>query len=158
MKRYVRLHLPAGDFFLAEENGALTNAGFMLSESDLGIKETTPLLKEALAQLTAYFDGRLFEFDLPLALKGTEFQTKVWNALKRIPYARTRTYAEIAEETGNKNAARAVGNANNKNPIAVIIPCHRVIGANGALTGYAAGLDIKRFLLNLEQRFKDDVR
>jgi methylated-DNA-[protein]-cysteine S-methyltransferase len=117
------------------------------------IKES-PLIKEAWGQLYEYFSGRLFKFDLPLAPSGTDFQQRVWQALKTIPYGQVKSYKDIAIAIGNKNAARAVGMANNKNPIPIIIPCHRVIGANGQLVGYGGGLDIKRYLLNLEGKFK----
>ena len=109
------------------------------------------LLMKAIVQLTEYFEGRRREFDLPINPKGTEFQRKVWKALAGIPYGETRTYGEIATQIGNRKAARAVGNANNKNPILLLIPCHRVIGADGSLTGFGCGLNIKEYLLNLEK-------
>ena len=96
--------------------------------------------------------GRRREFQLPLAPKGTEFQQKVWKALLDIPYGETRSYGEIARAIGNPKASRAVGMANNRNPIAIIIPCHRVIGSTGKLVGYGGGLDKKEFLLNLERQ------
>jgi methylated-DNA-[protein]-cysteine S-methyltransferase len=105
----------------------------------------------ATLQLQAYFEGKLTAFDLPLTLKGTPFQVKVWEALQRIPYGETRTYKEVAELVGNPKAVRAVGGANNKNPVPVIIPCHRVIGSSGALVGYGGGLDKKVNLLELEK-------
>jgi methylated-DNA-[protein]-cysteine S-methyltransferase len=104
----------------------------------------------ALSQLTEYFAGEREEFDLPLDPQGTEFQLAVWRALTEIPYGETRSYGQIAESVGRPKAARAVGMANNKNPIAVIVPCHRVIGAGGALVGYAGGLERKTLLLELE--------
>lgn len=104
----------------------------------------------AAAQLTAYFAGKLTQFDLPLAPAGTEFQRRVWSALRLIPYGQTWSYAQLAREVGSVTASRAVGLANGKNPIALIIPCHRVIGSDGSLTGYGGGLDRKRFLLDLE--------
>lgn len=113
----------------------------------------TPLLREASGQLDAYFAGRLKVFSLPLAPKGTDFQQKVWNVLRQIPYGETRTYGEIALLAGNPKASRAVGMANNRNPLPVFIPCHRVIGTNGSLTGYAGGLDVKLKLLQLEGCF-----
>lgn len=102
--------------------------------------------------ITDYLDGKIKEFDLPLNLQGTEFQKKVWQKLQEIPYGRTKTYGEIARELGNSNASRAVGMANSKNPIPLIIPCHRVIGSNGKLTGFAHGLKIKDQLLQLESQ------
>lgn len=105
---------------------------------------------EAVEQLAAYFAGELTEFDVQLKLVGTEFQRKVWKALRTIPYGETRSYGEIAEQIGSPGASRAVGMANGRNPIGIIIPCHRVIGATGGLTGYGGGVDRKRTLLALE--------
>ncbi|MBD0711969.1 MULTISPECIES: methylated-DNA--[protein]-cysteine S-methyltransferase [unclassified Streptomyces] len=105
---------------------------------------------EAIRQLDAYFAGDLTEFDLPLHLVGTEFQLRVWAELCRIPYGETRTYGELAALLGNPAASRAVGLANGKNPVGVIVPCHRVIGAGGGLTGYGGGLDRKQRLLAFE--------
>jgi len=136
-----------------EENGtAITKLNFINKEVQEEIIEEheTALLKEAIKQLNEYFDGKRKSFDLPLEPKGTEFQNKVWNALKEIPFGETRSYGEIAKIIGNEKASRAVGMANNKNPIAIIVPCHRVIGANGKLVGYAGGLDLKEKLLKLE--------
>jgi methylated-DNA-[protein]-cysteine S-methyltransferase len=104
----------------------------------------------AVEQLEAYFAGELTEFDLPLKLHGTPFQCRVWAGLRTIPYGETVTYGELAEQIGRSGASRAVGLANGKNPIGVIVPCHRVIGSTGSLTGYGGGLDRKRFLLDLE--------
>ncbi|MFE1551025.1 methylated-DNA--[protein]-cysteine S-methyltransferase [Streptomyces sp. NPDC058718] len=105
---------------------------------------------EAIRQLDAYFAGELTEFDLPLHLVGTPFQLRVWEELRRIPYGETRTYGELAEALGNPTASRAVGLANGKNPVGIVVPCHRVIGAGGSLTGYGGGLDRKQRLLALE--------
>lgn len=110
-----------------------------------------PLLLEAAGQLRAYFAGDLREFDLPLAPRGTEFQRQVWAAVSAIPHGATATYSEIAAAVGRPSARRAVGAANGRNPLPVIVPCHRVIGAAGALTGYGGGLDRKRSLLDLER-------
>jgi len=137
-----------------EENGkAITKLDFINKDMEEEIIEEneTALLKEAINELNEYLDGNRSSFDLPLEPKGTEFQKKVWNALKEIPYGETRSYGEIAKIIGNEKAARAVGMANNKNPIAIIVPCHRVIGANGKLVGYAGGLDLKEKLLQLER-------
>jgi methylated-DNA-[protein]-cysteine S-methyltransferase len=112
----------------------------------------TPLIKKAAAQLAEYFDGRRRVFDLPLALRGTDFQLSVWKALQGIPAGVTRSYKEVAALIGKPKAYRAVGMANNCNPIAIIIPCHRVIGEDGSLTGYAGGLHVKQYLLDLEKR------
>ncbi|HZJ58018.1 MAG TPA: methylated-DNA--[protein]-cysteine S-methyltransferase [Clostridia bacterium] len=111
----------------------------------------TPILAEAARQLDEYFCGRRKEFDLRLEPMGTEFMNKVWTSLLKIPYGQTRSYKDIAESIGKNKAYRAVGLANNRNPISIIIPCHRVVGSNGALVGYGGGLEIKTFLLNLEQ-------
>jgi len=117
-----------------------------------GENRETELIKRAYMELSEYFSGKRRRFSVPVSPDGTEFQKKVWNALCSIPHGETRTYGEIAEALGNKNAARAVGMACNKNPIAIIIPCHRVVGKSGALTGYAGGLDIKQKLLDIECR------
>ena len=106
--------------------------------------------KAAADQLDAYFEGERTRFDLPLAPVGSEFQQRVWAALQEIPYGQTESYGEVAERIGSPGAARAVGLANGKNPISILIPCHRVVGANGSLTGYGGGLDRKRQLLDLE--------
>jgi len=111
----------------------------------------TKLINNASSQLNEYLNGIRNTFDLPLNPEGTEFQKKVWAALCEIPYGETRSYKQIAEAAGNSKASRAVGMANNKNPIMIFIPCHRVIGANGSLVGYAGGLDMKEKLLNLEK-------
>lgn len=115
-------------------------------------KIPVPLMK-CLRQLDEYFSGRRKNFELPLKPEGTEFQKRVWNQLLKIPYGKTMSYGEIAEKAGNSKASRAVGNANNKNRIAVIIPCHRVIGSYGDLTGYAGGLKKKKWLLDHEKNF-----
>ena len=139
---------PVGPVTIAAENGRITSLSFGASLHS----EPTPLLLEAKKQLEEYFAGRRREFQLPLAPKGTEFQQKVWKALLDIPYGETRSYGEIARAIGNPKASRAVGMANNRNPIAIIIPCHRVIGSTGKLVGYGGGLDKKEFLLNLERQ------
>jgi methylated-DNA-[protein]-cysteine S-methyltransferase len=105
---------------------------------------------EAERQLMEYFEKKRKIFDLPITLNGTDFQKSVWNALLGVPWGETRTYGQIAEIIGNPKASRAVGMANNRNPISIIVPCHRIIGTNGALVGYGGGLDIKRLLLDLE--------
>jgi methylated-DNA-[protein]-cysteine S-methyltransferase len=109
--------------------------------------------KEVRSQLKAYFAGQLTEFDIPLAGQGTSFQQTVWKALRKIPYGMTQTYGSLAKRIGNPNASRAVGLANGRNPIGIIVPCHRVIGANGTLTGYAGGVQRKQWLLEHERRY-----
>lgn len=126
---------------------------FNINDSNY-VKKDTKLLLEAEKQLKEYFEGKRKEFNLPLEENGTDFQKKVWDALKKIPYGETRTYKDIAKVVGNEKAARAVGMANNKNNIPIIIPCHRVIGNNGALVGYALGLEVKKYLLDLENKNK----
>ncbi len=107
----------------------------------------SPLLAQAAVQLQEYFDGRRQVFDLPLAPRGTDFQLSAWNALAAIPFGQTRSYAEQAAALGRPTATRAVGAANGRNPLPIVLPCHRVIGANGALTGFGGGIEVKRWLL-----------
>jgi len=111
------------------------------------------MFEQPMLQLQEYFTGTRVSFDLPHSPKGTEFQKRVWLELCRIPYGTTCSYRELATEVGNSNASRAVGMANGKNPISIIVPCHRVIGADGSLTGYGGGLDAKKWLLSHESRF-----
>ena len=140
-----------GKIGIAEDGSAITNIFFESEELvNFEIKET-PLIKEAHKQFEEYINGKRKFFDLPICPSGTEFQQKVWNALKDIPYGETRSYKDIALAVGNEKACRAVGMANNKNPISIIIPCHRVIGKNGKLVGYGGGLPIKEYLLKLEK-------
>ncbi|WP_158784705.1 methylated-DNA--[protein]-cysteine S-methyltransferase [Pantoea sp. BAV 3049] len=115
-----------------------------------------PVLLETEKQLNEYFAGKRQRFTLTLDFKGTEFQKKVWQALVAIPFGETRSYSEIAREIGHPTAVRAVGAANGRNPISIIAPCHRVIGANGKLTGFAGGLEVKAFLLNIEASEPDE--
>ena len=130
----------------ADENGVCA----LIFHAAADKNDDCELLDWAQRELEEYFAGRRRAFSVPLSIVGTPFQKKVWHALKDIPYGETRTYGEIAGIIGNKNAARAVGMANNKNPLPVLIPCHRVIGKNGALTGYGGGLWRKQYLLELE--------
>jgi methylated-DNA-[protein]-cysteine S-methyltransferase len=116
---------------------------------------TDPVLAEARRELLAYFDGTLREFRIPLAPNGTEFQRRVWTALTHIPYGTTISYADLARRLGNLMAVRAVGAANGRNPIPIIVPCHRVIGSDGSLTGFGGGLDRKRWLLHHEGALAD---
>jgi methylated-DNA-[protein]-cysteine S-methyltransferase len=141
-----------GEFGLMESEGSIVRVllpGEKLP-NEVEIKET-PLLLEGARQIEAYLDGDLKKFDLPVSYQGTEFMKKVWSALLDIPYGQTRNYMEIAEMIGNRKAARAVGLANNRNPLPIIIPCHRVIGKNGKMVGYRGGLSIKQQLLELER-------
>lgn len=119
--------------------------------SDFGVQDDEhPILQLTISQLKEYFNGERREFSIPLAANGTEFQNKVWQALTTIPYGETWCYKDLAIAVGNPKSSQAVGGANGKNPISIIVPCHRVIGKNGSLTGYAGGLDIKDALLKLE--------
>jgi len=113
-------------------------------------RDEHPVLRETARQLEAYFAGDLREFELPLVMKGTPFQIRAWSALRQIPYGETRSYAEQARVIGAPDAIRAVGAANGRNPIPIVVPCHRVIGSNGKLTGFGGGLPLKRWLLDHE--------
>lgn len=148
-------HSPLGTLALGEENGYLTCVRFGKEVTTPHLIEKTPLLELAEHQLIEYFRGERKTFRLPITLKGTEFQKKVWMALQKIPYGATASYGELAKEIGNPKGARAVGLANNRNPISIIIPCHRVIGKNGKLVGYGGGLENKVFLLDLEAKYKN---
>jgi methylated-DNA-[protein]-cysteine S-methyltransferase len=117
-----------------------------------------PILSETERQLTEYFSGKRIGFDLPLDPRGSEFQKKVWRALREIPFGETRSYLEMASTVGSANASRAIGAANGKNPLAIVVPCHRVIGANGALTGFAGGILAKAKLLALEAKLASTAR
>jgi len=143
---------PLGQLTIVEENDAVTHILFADSKGlpDCMPKET-PVIKMAKKELSEYFEGKRTTFSTPIQLHGTTFQKAVWNALLTIPFGEIRSYKDIAVQAGNPKAARAVGMANNKNPIPIIVPCHRVIGANGSLVGYAGGLDIKTYLLELEK-------
>ena len=135
-----------------ESNGsAITSIKITGAAKPEGKKTADKLTDKAAGQLGEYFAGKRKIFDIPINPQGTKFQLCVWNALNDIPYGETRSYKDIATATGNPKACRAVGLANNKNPIWIIIPCHRVIGANGTLTGYGGGLEIKQKLLDLEK-------
>ena len=138
---------PVGKLLIVQGEGGITR---LTLAGDAADGTHTPLLKEARAQLEAYFAGRLTRFDLPLEERGTPFEKAVWTALRTVPYGQTRTYGQIAAQIGKPKAARAVGMANHRNPIAIITPCHRIVGANGALTGYALGLEMKQVLLRIE--------
>ena len=155
LKIWTEIPSPVGPLRLTGDGNALT--GLYLSPHQYGPTEfpehsrgSDPALTEAARQLTAYFDGMLQEFVLPLAPMGTPFQRRVWEALCQIPYGATISYLDLARRVANEKAVRAVGGANGRNPISIIIPCHRVIGADGSLVGYGGGLDRKRWLLQLE--------
>lgn len=147
---------PIGDVLIAGDHDSIAMLG-RITEVDPAADwvqvNRYGAIKEAAQQLDAYWSGELFDFDLPLAATGTPFQHKVWAALRTIPYGKTASYGDIARKIGSPTASRAVGAANGRNPIAIVVPCHRVIGANGTLTGYAGGLDMKRQLLSHEARY-----
>jgi methylated-DNA-[protein]-cysteine S-methyltransferase len=153
---YTRIESPLGPLLLVADEAGLRRIDFengrQRAKADPAWKENAAPLKETVRQLNAYFAGKLENFDLPLAPQGTAFQLKVWQRLCDIPFGETMSYGELAKRIGNPKASRAVGLANGSNPIPIIIPCHRVIGSNGKLTGYGGGLPIKEKLLALEQR------
>ena len=138
-----------GSVTFVEEDGTLL--AITTHHTYEGKRVETPLIKEAYRQLSEYLMGKRIRFDLPLNPRGTEFQQQVWKALCDIPHGETRSYKQIAETIGNPKAIRAVGMANNRNPLLIVIPCHRVIGANGKLVGYGAGIAMKEYLLKLEK-------
>jgi methylated-DNA-[protein]-cysteine S-methyltransferase len=154
---YSYLETPIGTLLIAGDVDAIRFIGFPKSgkaqqpEPDWRLS-TRGAVGEAIRQLKEYFAGRRSEFDLPLAPEGTEFQREVWKRLQEIPYGETISYGELARRIGNPNASRAVGAANGSNPLPIVIPCHRVIGANGKLTGFGGGLPTKEALLALEAR------
>jgi methylated-DNA-[protein]-cysteine S-methyltransferase len=155
MIRYRTIDSPVGLLTLAGHGSALTNLRMVdqtyePNRADWSVDPRA--FNDAVDQLGAYFAGELTDFDIELDLRGTNFQQRVWKALLTIPYGETRSYGEIAEQIGVPGAARAVGLANGHNPIAIVVPCHRVIGASGSLTGYGGGLDRKRTLLELEKK------
>ncbi len=145
---YSIIETPIGNIKIEENDGRIVR---IQHTDEPPLESSNILLCEAKKQLTEYFEGKRKVFDLPLNPAGTEFQQNVWNALKEIPYGETRSYKQIAERIGKPAACRAVGMANNKNPIMIVVPCHRVIGSNGNLTGYAFGTDMKNWLLQLEK-------
>lgn len=144
-----------GKIAISEVEGYLTNICIDASSfpENEEIQETL-ILKQAIKEINEYLNGMRTTFQVPINAQGTPFQQRVWDALLTIPYGETKTYQEIAAQTGNIKASRAVGMANNKNPLPIIIPCHRVVGKNGKLIGYSGGLDIKAKLLQLENKIK----
>ena len=154
MRRYDELATPCGPLRLVLDEVGLTQVHFIESDSALpaGWMQDPAALAPFVAQFAAYFAGELHTFDLPLSLHGTDFQCQVWRALAQIPYGQTRSYGQQAAGLGRPTAVRAVGAANGRNPLPIILPCHRVIGANGQLTGYAGGLERKCWLLAHEAK------
>ncbi len=154
MIRYARIDSPLGDLLACGEAGVLTGL-YMVGRSHAPViaphwRRDSECFAELRAQLAAYFAGELSCFHLSIRARGTPFQEQVWERLRAIPYGATRSYAELARELGRPKAARAVGLANGKNPISIVVPCHRVIGADGSLTGYAGGIERKAWLLQHE--------
>ncbi|MEN8076649.1 methylated-DNA--[protein]-cysteine S-methyltransferase [Clostridioides difficile] len=150
---------PLGKIKIEEQDSYIVGISFendkALINKEINIEKEKNIIAKCKAQLDEYFKGNRKEFDLEIKfIKGTEFQKNVWNELRKIPYGETISYKTLAERIGNPKACRAVGGANNKNPIGIIIPCHRVIGANGKMIGYAEGVDKKEFLLGLEYKNK----
>ena len=149
---------PVGEIVIIEDKGKIVEIDIAknnkLDNLDNIEEKDTELLLQTEKQLKEYFEGKRFDFEIPLNPTGTEFMQSVWKALEQIPYGETRTYKEIADAVGNPKASRAVGMANHRNPIPIIIPCHRVIGSNNKLVGYGLGLDMKQYLLELEKEYK----
>ncbi len=157
MKNIFFYETQIGEIGIEENTNAITNLYFGRQHRsvDAVINETS-LLKESAKQLNEYLLGNRKVFDLPLAPMGTEFQTKIWNNLLTIPYGETNSYKDVASGIGQEKATRAVGNANNKNPILIFIPCHRVVGSDGKLVGYAGGIEVKKHLLTLEKQYANN--
>src|SRR5581483_906108 len=153
---YDYLPTPVGRLMLALDGQGLRHVDFETGRYPTRVGEDWEhgpgALREVRTQLLAYFAGRLTEFDLPLAPVGSDFQLRVWDELRRIPYGATTSYGELARRLGDVSASRAVGSANASNPLPIVVPCHRVVGADGSLTGFGGGLPVKRFLLDHEQR------
>ena len=155
MKSYFEYPSPIGRIGIGEENGYITDIRFERSAEkpkDARITET-PMIKEANRQLEEYFAGKRRKFGLPLEIGGTDFQRRCWKVLLDIPYGETRSYADIARAVGSPRGFRAVGMANNRNHIVIVIPCHRVIGSDGGLVGFGGGLDVKKYLLDMERGY-----
>lgn len=157
MRYFSRYISSIGTLYLVEEERKLIRLIFDERPVDCEERETD-FLSNCKKELDEYFQGQRKDFDIPLKLYGTEFQKKVWCALEKIPYGETRSYKDIAIYIENPKGCRAIGLANNRNPIPIIIPCHRVIGADGKLVGYGGGIDKKIFLLELEKRDKIEVK
>jgi methylated-DNA-[protein]-cysteine S-methyltransferase len=147
---YQYIESPIGKLRLVSDGLALLSIEFEGMHGTDGMEQSDDILKTTAQQLAEYFSGRRRDFSLPLAAAGTAFQQQVWSALRQIPFGELRSYRDIATVIGNNKAVRAVGAANGRNPIPIVVPCHRVIGSNGSLTGFAGGLAAKRVLLELE--------
>ncbi len=154
---YTWMESPVGRLLLAADESGLRQILFR-GEPAAHWRDDPQPLAEAVRQLRAYFAGELRDFDLPLAPEGTPFQLRVWRELRNIPYGQTISYGELARRVGSPNGSRAVGLANGANPISIVVPCHRVIGSNGKLTGYGGGLENKQRLLSLERAGSENER
>lgn len=148
---FCKMNSPLGELYIFEEDNKIVQISTSYTPAKECKEEMYELLSNTVGQLNEYFAGTRKTFSIPLDMRGTEFQKRVWNALLEIPYGETWSYKQLAEFINNPKAVRAVGGANHNNPIMIIVPCHRVIGSNGSLTGYAGGLDMKEYLLNLER-------
>lgn len=158
MKNSYFFKSPIGMLNICEENGSITKLCLQREEPDTALQnlgQHSDLLYEAYRQLNEYFAGKRREFDLPIKYTGTEFQQRVWEELRKIPYGETRSYEDIAVGIGNKKAVRAVGQANNRNSLLLVVPCHRVINKNGNIAGFGCGVEVKEYLLELETREKE---
>lgn len=151
MKHTIYIETPLGSMGITENNNLVTEVFLGENDNEFVIQEETPLLQRACEQIVEYFSGVRRDFDLPFTQEGTDFQKATWDMLTKIPYGETRSYKQVAEMVGKPNASRAIGMANNKNALLILIPCHRVIGANGKLIGYAGGIEAKKKLLELEK-------
>lgn len=149
---FLTFSTPFGEMALGEEGGAVVRLYLPNTPTPRLMSRETPLLAEGRRQVLEYLAGERHSFDLPLAPQGTPFQKRVWAAVEKIPYGQSYTYGEIALAAGCPRGSRAVGMACSQNPIPIIIPCHRVVGASGALTGYAGGVELKQVLLKMEQK------
>lgn len=150
IQNYFVYKTPIGKLTIVSDGTSITNIAFGEKKFP-GAKKATTLTNKASTQLLQYFAGKRTSFDFPISAQGSAFQQAVWDVVSRIPYGQTRSYGQVAELIGNKKAARAVGIANNRNPLPIVVPCHRVIGANGKPVGYAGGLKLKEYLLELEK-------
>jgi len=153
MKIFYHYESPIGTLCLEEDDDFIVGLYLDNGAGSADSRETV-LLEKTVRELSEYFSGKRTEFDIPVRASGTEFQKKVWEQLRLIPYGETRSYGDIAKAAGNPKASRAVGHANNRNPVMILIPCHRVIGADGSLVGFGGGIAVKKYLLDLELQHK----
>lgn len=154
MKNFAIYKTQVGFIKIVYVDGKVISLGRFHEKAVVNFGEKTKLTEQVFSQITEYLEGNRKTFDFAYELRGTEFQKKVWKALCDIPYGETRSYKDVARAVGNEKASRAIGMANNKNPIGIAVPCHRVIGTDGKLVGYAGGIDMKMFLLDMEANNK----